>query len=80
MRCRSQSLWIGPCGFCVIHGRSERLGVRGEGCLYWAVLLRDGVIESEDSFQRMMANPSMKILHDDFQTYIQDMLALAKKS
>lgn len=28
----------------------------------------------EESFRRMMISPSMKILHDDFQTYIQNMM------
>ncbi|MBX3380789.1 MAG: hypothetical protein KF805_11915 [Phycisphaeraceae bacterium] len=32
------------------------------------------VIAAEDSFRRMMANPSMKILHDGFQTYAQTFL------
>lgn len=33
------------------------------------------VIEAEESFQKMFRNPSMKILHDDFQRYISEMLA-----
>lgn len=32
-------------------------------------------IMAEDSFRKMMANPAMKILHDDFQKYVQEMLA-----
>jgi hypothetical protein len=32
-------------------------------------------IEHEDSFRRMMASPAMKILHDDFQRYIQDLMS-----
>ena len=27
-------------------------------------------VAQEDSFQRMIANPSMKIMHDEFDTYI----------
>ncbi len=38
----------------------------------WADRMRSIVIEP--SFQKMMANPSMKILHDDFQRYITGML------
>lgn len=44
----------------------------------WAKRMQ--VIESEESFRRMMDNPSMKILHDEFQTYVQDMLKDARKS
>jgi hypothetical protein len=32
-------------------------------------------IESEPSFHRMFNNPSMKLMHDEFQKYIADMLA-----
>lgn len=35
----------------------------------WEDRFRD--IATEDSFRRMMANPAMKILHDDFQRYIE---------
>jgi hypothetical protein len=35
-------------------------------------------IESEPSFQRMFNNPAMKILHDDFQAYIEKNLANLK--
>ncbi|MBL8764220.1 MAG: hypothetical protein JNM07_08115 [Phycisphaerae bacterium] len=33
------------------------------------------IIASEETFRRMMASPSMKIMHDDFQRYIQRMIA-----
>jgi len=39
----------------------------------WVKRMRD--IESEESFRKMMANPAMKILHDDFQQYVADMMA-----
>ncbi len=32
------------------------------------------VIEQEESFRKMIENPSMKILHDDFQKYISDVM------
>lgn len=38
----------------------------------WADRMRSIVIEP--TFQKMMANPSMKILHDDFQRYITAMM------
>ena len=38
----------------------------------WAKRMRE--IAAEQSFRRMMANPSMKILHDEFQAYIQQMI------
>ena len=31
-------------------------------------------IVAEESFQKMMANPALTILHDDFQRYTQDMI------
>ena len=37
----------------------------------WVKRMRD--IEGEDTFQKMINNPSMKILHDDFQKYITEM-------
>lgn len=30
---------------------------------------------SEESFQKMLANPAMKIMHDDFDTYVRRLLA-----
>jgi len=42
----------------------------------WVHRMKD--IQSEDSFRRMMANPSMKILHDDFQAYIVELMAADK--
>lgn len=36
-------------------------------------------IEREDSFRKMIRNPSMKILHDDFQKYITKMTATVNK-
>ncbi|MGH7242794.1 MAG: hypothetical protein ACREJD_05195 [Phycisphaerales bacterium] len=33
------------------------------------------IIAAEESFNKMMRNPSMKILHDDFQTYVQEFVA-----
>jgi hypothetical protein len=36
-------------------------------------------IEREDSFRQMIANPSMKILHDDFQKYVTKMTATVNK-
>ena len=29
---------------------------------------------SEDSFRRMLENPAMKIMHDDFDTYVRALL------
>ena len=31
-------------------------------------------IAQEDSFRRMIENPAMKIMHDDFDTYVHDLL------
>jgi hypothetical protein len=39
----------------------------------WVTRFR--VLAAEDSFRKMMSNPSMKILHDDFQKYVQKFLA-----
>lgn len=39
----------------------------------WVTRMRD--IETEASFKKMISNPAMKILHDDFQKYIADMMA-----
>ncbi len=39
----------------------------------WDKRMRE--IAREDSFQSMMLGPNMKILHDDFQVYIQQMVA-----
>jgi hypothetical protein len=33
-------------------------------------------IETEESFRKMITNPAMKILHDDFQQYVADMMAI----
>lgn len=38
------------------------------------------IIAAEPSFQKMMSNPSMKILHDDFQGYVENIFANAKKT
>ena len=38
----------------------------------WVERMR--AIESEPSFQRMFNNPSMKLMHNEFQNYITDML------
>jgi hypothetical protein len=38
----------------------------------WVARFRD--IATEESFRRMMANPAMKILHDDFQRYVEDLV------
>lgn len=35
---------------------------------------RMAAIASEPSFRRMVGNPSMKILHDEFQIYIQQLV------
>lgn len=37
----------------------------------WVKRMRD--IAAEESFQKMVGSPSMKILHDDFQRYIEEM-------
>ncbi len=37
----------------------------------WARRMR--AIAAEDSFQRMIRNPSMKIMHDEFQEYLMDL-------
>lgn len=37
-------------------------------------------IAAEKSFQKMMGNPSMKILHDDFQQYVQNIMAKTPKA
>lgn len=56
---------------------SHRLGqVPEDYYRSWVTRMRD--IEREDSFQRMIANPAMKILHDDFQNYITEMAARAR--
>lgn len=36
------------------------------------------IIAAEDSFRRMMANPSMKILHDEFQEYAHTFVSEAR--
>jgi hypothetical protein len=41
----------------------------------WVTRMR--VLQAEASFRRMMANPSMKILHDDFQKFVQEMMKTA---
>lgn len=38
----------------------------------WDQRMRE--IATEPSFRRMMASPAMKIMHDDFQTYIRDLV------
>lgn len=38
----------------------------------WVARFRD--IATEDSFKSMMANPAMKILHDDFQRYVENLV------
>ncbi len=38
------------------------------------------IIAAEPSFQKMMHNPSMKILHDDFQRYVEVFVEAGKKS
>lgn len=38
----------------------------------WARRMR--VIASEPAFRRMIASPSMKIMHDDFQRYVQELV------
>ncbi len=40
---------------------------------------RMGQLVAETSFQRMINNPSMKILHDDFESYIRDMAKRAAR-
>lgn len=42
----------------------------------WVKRMRD--IASEESFRRMIASPSMKILHDDFERYIHAMVREVK--
>ena len=43
----------------------------------WVERMR--AIEAEPSFQRMFNNPSMKLMHNEFQTYIADMLSKLPK-
>lgn len=43
----------------------------------WVERMR--AIESEPSFQRMFNNPSMKLMHNEFQKYIADMLSKLPK-
>ncbi len=38
----------------------------------WVARFRD--IATEDSFKSMMGNPAMKILHDDFQRYVENLV------
>jgi hypothetical protein len=38
----------------------------------WARRMR--VIAAEPAFRRMMSSPSMKIMHDDFQRYVQELV------
>jgi hypothetical protein len=52
---------------------SHRLGQLPDD-YYNSWLTRMRVIQSEDSFKKMMANPSMKILHDDFQKFVLAMM------
>jgi hypothetical protein len=44
----------------------------------WEGRMRD--IVSEESFRAMMASPSMKFMHDEFQTYISGMMATVASS
>ena len=43
----------------------------------WVKRMQD--IEREDSFRQMIRNPSMKILHDEFQRYVTKMTATVNK-
>jgi hypothetical protein len=51
---------------------SHRLGQLPDD-YYESWVERMKAIQQEESFQRMVARPSMKILHDEFQKYIQEM-------
>jgi hypothetical protein len=44
---------------------------------YRSWLDRVRAIAAEESFQKMMANPSMKIMHDDFQRFITELARAA---
>lgn len=41
---------------------------------YNSWLKRMHIIQREDSFRRMMRNPAMKIMHDEFQQFIEQMM------
>lgn len=47
---------------------------------YRSWLNRVKAIATEDSFQKMMANPSMKIMHDDFQRFVTQLAEGARKA
>jgi hypothetical protein len=36
-------------------------------------------LSEEESFQRMLGNPAMKIMHDDFDTYVRNLLRLPRR-
>lgn len=42
---------------------------------YQSWINRLDTIASEESFRKMMASPAMKILHDEFQTFVEDRMA-----
>ena len=44
----------------------------------WVERMR--VIEKEDSFRKMIANPSMKLLHDEFQKFVTEMTEKTNRS
>ena len=44
----------------------------------WAKRMRQ--IGQEESFRRMIDNPAMKIMHDDFEVYLRALLAAPRKS
>jgi hypothetical protein len=46
---------------------------------YQSWIKRMLAIEREDSFRKMIANPSMKILHDEFQVFVTKMTATVNK-
>jgi hypothetical protein len=47
---------------------------------YQSWLKRMLVVEREESFRKMIANPSMKILHDEFQQMVTKMTATVNKN
>lgn len=46
---------------------------------YQSWIKRMLVVEKEESFRKMIANPSMKILHDEFQAFVTKMTATVNK-
>lgn len=53
---------------------SRCMGQLGED-YFQSLSRRMALLRDEESFRRMMSHPGMKIMHDDFQIYIRDVIA-----